>query len=246
MTITFDLSRHHVAVFGAAGSLGEAVADAYLAAGARVSQLDVAPRADITACDATDPAAVQRTLQAAASLGGPITDLVHAAGVLTTVAPLAATDIGDARRMLEANLFSCTVVGQAGARMLPDGATMTFISSHAALHGAAGWAVYSATKAGVNRLVESLAKELGGRGIRTNAISPGSVDTPMMQTVISHKAATEGLTEAEVKRRYAAAIPLGRFATTDEIAEVCLFLSTPAAAYISGAVININGGEAPG
>lgn len=245
MTVSFDLSERHVAVFGAAGALGAAIAAGFRHAHAMVSAYDVEPGRGCLACDARDPDEVSDVLTAASDTA-PLTDIVHAAGVLTAVAPLAFTELKDAQRMLEVNLFSCFVVGQAAARHLTAGGSVTFVSSHAALHGAADWSVYSATKAGVNRLAESLAKELGPAGIRANAICPGSVDSPMMDAVIAERAAATGLSADTVRQRYTSMVPLRRFATTEDITQVCLFLASPAAGYISGTVINVDGGESPG
>ncbi len=105
------------------------------------------------------------------------------------------------------------------------------VASVVALTGNAGQSAYVAAKAGVIGLTKSLAQEFSSRHIRVNAIAPGFVESDM----------TSGLPDA-VKERYLARIPLGRFATPDEIAQVAVFLASDAAAYITGQVIAVDGG----
>ncbi len=105
------------------------------------------------------------------------------------------------------------------------------VASVVALTGNAGQSAYVAAKAGVIGLTKSLAQEFSSRHIRVNAIAPGFVESDM----------TSGLPDA-VKERYLARIPLGRFATPDEIAQVVVFLASDAAAYITGQVIAVDGG----
>jgi NAD(P)-dependent dehydrogenase (short-subunit alcohol dehydrogenase family) len=123
---------------------------------------------------------------------------------------------------------------------------MTFLGSQAWAHGAPGWAVYCAAKAGVTRLVEALAQELGPAGIRVNAVCPGAVDSPMMRRAADLIAASAGADPAGVSQRYARENPLQRMASPDEIAGVCLFLCSPLASYINGASIMVDGGDRPG
>lgn len=98
--------------------------------------------------------------------------------------------------------------------------------------GNAGQSSYAASKAGVIGFTKSVAKELGSRNIRCNAIAPGFVETDM----------TSYLKEGEGADKYKAGIPLGRFASTDDIAEVALFLASDMASYITGQTISVCGG----
>ena len=98
--------------------------------------------------------------------------------------------------------------------------------------GNAGQSSYAASKAGIIGFTKSIAKELGSRNIRCNAIAPGFVETDM----------THYLKDAEGAEKYKADIPLGRFASTDDIANVCLFLACDMGSYVTGQVISVCGG----
>jgi 3-oxoacyl-[acyl-carrier protein] reductase len=106
------------------------------------------------------------------------------------------------------------------------------MSSVIGLMGNAGQSSYAASKAGINAFTKSVAKELGSRNIRCNAIAPGFVETDM----------TGYLKEGEQADKYKAGIPLGKFGTTEDIANVCLFLASDLSSYITGQVISVDGG----
>ena len=105
------------------------------------------------------------------------------------------------------------------------------ISSVVGLYGGPGQANYSASKAGLVGLARSITRELGGRGITANVVAPGFIDTDM----------TAALPE-DTRKTYLAAIPAGRFASPEEVAAAVRFLAGDDAAYISGAVIPVDGG----
>ena len=106
-----------------------------------------------------------------------------------------------------------------------------FISSVVGLLGSGGQVNYAASKAGLVGMARSIAREYGSRGITANVVAPGFVQTDM----------TAALPEAQ-QQAYLAAIPAGRFATPDEVADVVRFLASDAAGYISGAVVPVDGG----
>ncbi|HTW03213.1 MAG TPA: SDR family NAD(P)-dependent oxidoreductase [Streptosporangiaceae bacterium] len=240
----FDFTGRTAVVTGAAGAIGRAVACSFAAAGAHVVGLDLRPADDIICCDVTDEESVGQVLGVVAA-GHKVTDLVHCAGVVS-VGGVLTVPADEIRQVLNINLMSAFIIAQAAGRLLGPGSAMTFLGSQAAVHGAPGWAAYCAAKAGVARLVEALAKELGPSGIRVNAVCPGSVDTPMTGQAIDLIARGEGAETAAIRHRYERTNPLGRMASTDEIAEICLFLSSPLASYINGASIMVDGGERPG
>jgi NAD(P)-dependent dehydrogenase (short-subunit alcohol dehydrogenase family) len=174
-----------------------------------------------------------------------VTDLIHCAGAVS-VGDVLEVPAGEIRRVLEINLTSAFIVAQAVGKLVGPGAAMTFLGSQAGVHGAPGWAAYCAAKAGIVRLVEALAKELGPSGVRVNAVCPGTVDSPMTEHAVAVISAGEGIDAARVMQRYREQNPLRRIASTDEIAGVCLFLSSPLASFINGASIMVDGGERPG
>jgi NAD(P)-dependent dehydrogenase (short-subunit alcohol dehydrogenase family) len=240
----FDFRGRTAVVTGAAGAIGSAVARRFAAAGAHVVGIDVCASPDIISCDVTDEASVGPILERV-SAERRVTDLIHCAGVLS-IGDVLAVPLAEIRRVLDINLMSAFVVAQTAAKLVGPGAAMTFLGSQAGVHGAPGWAAYCAAKAGVGRLVEALAKELGPSGVRVNAVCPGAVDSPMTQRAADLIAAGEDLDSATVMQRYRQQNPLRRMATADEIAGICLFLSSPLASFINGASIMVDGGERPG
>ncbi|MSP83935.1 MAG: SDR family oxidoreductase [Alphaproteobacteria bacterium] len=235
------LAGRHAVVTGAAGGIGAAVIRAFEQAGARCHGMDLEGSGALLACDVTDEASVERAF-AAAEKAGAIHDVVHAAGVVF-VGSVAATSIAEVRRIIDINLVGSFVVGRVAARCLRPGGTITFLASQAGVKGSPNWSAYCASKAGVLRLTESLAHELGPRSIRVNALCPGGVDTPMLDEAIDQKAAIEGTSSDAVRAAYAQGVPLRRLARAEEIASVCVFLASEQASYVNGTGIMIDGGE---
>jgi len=113
------------------------------------------------------------------------------------------------------------------------GAIVNFTSQGWWTGGVAGSVVYAASKGGVVSLTRGLARAFAPDDVRVNAVSPGGVDTQMMR---------DGLTEEDMAR-FAADVPLGRLAQPDELAGIVLFLSSDAASFVTGAVVNVSGGQ---
>lgn len=172
----------------------------------------------------------------------PFTDVLHAAGIMSTgeVSTLTLTDF---RRVIDVNLIGSFLVARAGARRIADRGTITLVASQAGRKGGAGWSAYCASKFGVIGLVESLAQELAARGVRVNAVCPGTVDTPITSLAINQLADHRNTTPGEIRDDYLAGIPFGRFGTPAEVASVCVFLASPLAGYVSGASIVVDGAE---
>ena len=135
--------------------------------------------------------------------------------------------------VLDTNLTGAyRVAKRAAAPMLKQRrGRMIFVSSVVALVGAPGQANYAASKAGLIGLARSIARELGSRSITANVIAPGFIDTDM----------TAEMTEAR-RAEVLAAVPVKRYGTVEEIAGTAVFLASPAAAYITGVVLPVDGG----
>lgn len=169
---------------------------------------------------------------------GPVTSMVACAGISR---PEPAAEMSDSawESVLGVNLTGVFRSARAvGRRMIPrrKGA-IVLIGSTNSLGGHAARPNYTATKHGVVGLAKALAIEWGRHGIRVNAVAPGAVDTPLLRRNIP----ADHIAQAMVDR-----VPLGRFATAEEQAMACLFLISPAASYISGTTLAVDGGLTAG
>jgi len=190
--------------------------------------------ADTSVCDITSDEECRTVGTALAKVGGADA-LIHCAGIAE---PLALAQVTRARydRMLDINLWGTIQMAQALApAMIERGSgSMVFISSVAGQRGGGfvGGLHYSASKAAVLGLMKGLARELGPAGVRVNAVAPGLVDTDM----------TNPFMPPEMRSVLAKQALLGRMATPEEIAGVCLFLCSNLASYVTGATLDVNGG----
>ncbi len=183
-------------------------------------------------CDITDSAAVDAAFGAVEAELGPVEVLVANAGITDDTLLLRMTD-EQFERVLDTNLtgaFRCAK--RASSKMLrARWGRMIFISSVVGLYGGAGQVNYAASKAGLVGVARSITRELGSRNITANVVAPGFIDTEMTDVL------PEGR-KAEILK----AIPAGRLAHPDEVAAAVTWLAGDASAYISGAVIPVDGG----
>lgn len=208
----------------------EAAAAAALASLRATGATAFAARADVGDADA-----VARLFDAVRdALGGPVEILVNNAaathdGLLMMTAE-AAWD-----RVLDANLKGTYLCARAALRgmIAARGGRIVNLVSPAAFLGQAGAAPYAASKGGIVALTKSLAREVARWGITVNAVSPGLVDTQLVAGMAP-----------EVRRGIEAQIPLGRVARPEEVAAAILFLASPAASYVTGTTLHVDGGLA--
>jgi 3-oxoacyl-[acyl-carrier protein] reductase len=187
---------------------------------------------EVARCDVREPASVDEAFAAVVAAQGPVEVLVANAGV-TRDQLLALMSEDDFGVVLDTNLAGAYRVAKRAVRgmMRMRRGRLIFISSVVGLYGSGGQANYAASKAGLVGLARSLARELGSRGITANVVAPGFVDSDM----------TAGLPEGR-KAEILKAVPLGRYASAEEVAAAVAFLAGPDAAYITGAVIPVDGG----
>ena len=183
-------------------------------------------------CDVTEPESVDAAFAEVEEKQGPVEVLVANAGVTRDQLIMRMSE-DDFSTVLDTNLAgSWRVAKRASKGMLRmRRGRILFISSVVGLLGSPGQSNYAASKAGLVGLARSLARELGSRGITANVVAPGFVETEM----------TAGLPE-DLQKTYLGQIPLGRFAQVDEVAKVVRWLASDDAAYITGAVVPVDGG----
>jgi 3-oxoacyl-[acyl-carrier protein] reductase len=230
-----DIGR--VLVLGAASGIGHACASALAAAGWHVLAGDMAEIepggvvAESAVFDVRDPEAVEAGIAQLAE-SGPFDALVNAAG-LARVAPFTEITPKGWDLLIDVNLTGAFNVLRSAASRLRDGGAIVIISSIDSMLPVAGLAHYCASKAGVDALSRSAALELGPRGIRCNVVAPGVVRTPLMAPFLDRP---------EVSHAFTSRTPLARLGAPDDVADVVTFLVSPAARWITGARIPVDGG----
>ncbi|MBW4095937.1 MAG: beta-ketoacyl-ACP reductase [Acidobacteria bacterium] len=182
--------------------------------------------------DVTDPASVDAAFTEVEAMNGPVEVLIANAGITKDTLLLRMSE-EDFTSVIDTNLTGAfRVIKRASRGMIKlRKGRIVLISSVSGLYGAPGQINYAASKAGLIGIARSLTRELGSRGITANVVAPGFINTDM----------TAELPEA-TQKQYLASVPAGRFAEADEVARVVRWVASDEAAYISGAVIPVDGG----
>ncbi|AUS80584.1 3-oxoacyl-[acyl-carrier-protein] reductase [Actinoalloteichus sp. AHMU CJ021] len=225
-----------VLVTGGNRGIGLAIAQAFAAQGDRVAVThrgsDVPEGLLGVKCDVTDAAQVEAAFAEIKEQHGPVEVLVANAGITDDTLLLRMSEDQFAR-VLDANLTGSYRVAKhaASAMLRKRWGRMVFISSVVGLTGSAGQVNYAASKAGLVGMARSIARELGSRNITANVVAPGFVATDM----------TDQLPEKR-REEILGQVPLGRYATSEEVAAAVTWLASDSAAYVTGAVIPVDGG----
>jgi 3-oxoacyl-[acyl-carrier protein] reductase len=225
-----ELKGKTAVVTGAAGTMGRAVVKALAADGLRVVGLDVRPAKGCLVCDISDPMAVAKAMRGI----GRVDVLVNNAGILSN-SKSEATSPEEWRRVLAANLDGAFYLSRQvipGMKKRRWGRIVNTCSLAAKTGGLTAGTAYATSKGALTSLTFSLARELAPFGVTVNGISPAYVRTPMV---------TKQLNAAQ-RRSVLAQIPVGRFCEPEEFAHVVRFLVHPLAGFITGEIVDLNGG----
>ena len=223
-------------VTGGSRGIGHAIAASFVEAGDQVAVISRSGGGPVgalaVACDITDGAALDAAFAQIEAAHGPVEVLVANAGVTADTLLLRMSD-DDWDSVIETNLTASFRLAKRAARgmLRQRKGRIIFISSVVGLLGSAGQANYAASKSGLVGLARSLARELGSRTITTNVVAPGFVETAMTDALSEDQ-------QSAIKNQ----VPLGRPGTAEEVAAAVLWLAGPGGAYVTGAVIPVDGG----
>ena len=250
-TELFSLEGKSALVTGASRGIGRAIASGFAEAGADVAlaarsegdletlakEIDaIGRRALVLPTDVRDRSAIQSMIDTTVKEFGKLDILVNNAGGSNFMSPIVGLRPEGWDKLRTLNLdsvFHATQIG-AQAMLVTGGGSIIQIASVAGIEGAPGLAPYSAAKAGVILLSQTVAKELAGSGVRVNTIAPGWIDTPLNDWMTSDEAI---LREAEKM------IPMGRIGRAEEIVGPAIVLASDAASFVTGTTLVVDGGQ---
>lgn len=239
-------------VTGAAGGIGRATATRLVAEGAKVwlTDLDAGPLSDVAAglgtdvCgfsagDVTDEATAAAAVKGCVERFGRVDVLFANAGTEGRFGPLTQLAVQDFARVLAVNVQGPWLFIKHAAPAMTHGGSIILTSSVAGLVGSAGLGPYIASKHAVIGLMKTAALELAPMGIRVNAVNPGPIDNRMMRSIEDQAAPGAG---EQVKAGFTGMVPLKRYGTNEEIANLVLFLASDESSYSTGACFLADGG----
>ena len=242
-------------VTGAGSGIGRATAHILASQGVAVTLADIDPetvravceeiiesggRALPVQCDVADPAACRAAVRSAREFGGDLDILVNAAGMIVR-ASVVDTDEEIWRRTLAVNLGSVFFMSKYALEQMAHGSSIVNVASGWGLVGGPRAAAYCAAKAGVVNLTRAMAIDHGPSGVRVNCVCPGNTDTPMLRS----EAAQLGI-DFTAFQVAAARVPVGRVGVPRDIAGAIAWLVSESAAFVTGAVVVVDGGGLAG
>jgi len=232
-------------VTGGSTGIGAAIVARLAADGAAVHVIDTVPPTmpDVssTRADISDEAAVRVAVAEAVSVMGGVDTLVNNVGIAGQTSSVEDVDIADLRRVLDVNIAGTVLVTKLTTSHMARGASVINIVSSAGLMGYPRRSAYAASKWAIVGLTKTWAMELGPRGIRVNAVAPGSVEGDRIDRVIAAEAEVTDRSPGDVRQDYEGQTSMGVFVESEEIAGAVVFLAGPDAINVSGQVLSVDG-----
>jgi 3-oxoacyl-[acyl-carrier protein] reductase len=246
--MSLGLEGKNVLVTGGSRGIGRGIVHALARAGANVAAVyrtrseavdqlerelkEIGGRSTLIQADVSDSAAVEQLFAEYAEFADTVDVLVNNAGTISHI-PFQELTEAEWRRVLDTNLTAPFLVSQRAIPLIPAGGSIINIGSKLARVGLPLRTHYIASKAGMEGLNRSLAKELGPKQIRVNLVAPGVIET---------EAVTDPTVLAAMREKYSNLTALGRLGQTDDVAGVVLFLASDLSKYMTGEIVTVDGG----